>query len=210
MKWPELLQNVSDSPVFTTGLVAAGEDLAQVRLQLSRWVKDGRLIKLRRGLYALTEPYRKAAPEPFYVANALKSASYVSLQSALGYYGLIPEFVPVVTSVTTKRPQSYHTKLGDYEFKHIKKDLFYGFRQLEVVSGQSVFIALSEKALLDLIYLTPDADNPHYLAELRLQGLESLDLDLLQQLAEKSGSKKLMRATKVIFELARKELGEQP
>jgi len=52
MKWAELLKNVSDNPVFTTGLVAASEDLVQVRLQLSRWVKDGRLIKLRRGLYA--------------------------------------------------------------------------------------------------------------------------------------------------------------
>ena len=79
MKWVELLKNVSGNPVFTTGLVAAGEDLTQVRLQLSRWVKDGRLIKLRRGLYVLTEPYRKLAPEPFYVANALKTASYVSL-----------------------------------------------------------------------------------------------------------------------------------
>ena len=206
MKWVALLGKVANNPVFSTGFGAAGENLAQLRMQLSRWVKDGRLIKLRRGLYVLTEPYRKVSPEPFYVANTLKSASYVSLQSALAYYGLIPEYVPVVTSVTTKRPQSYNTELGRYEFKHIKKTLFYGYKQLEVVSGQNVFIALPEKALLDLVYLSPDADNPKYLRELRLQRFDSLDLGLLQQLAEKSKSQKLIGASKVIQKLAKEEL----
>ncbi len=85
MKWVDLLRKTVQQSVFTTGFVAAGENLTQVRLQLSRWVKDGRLIRVRRGLYILSEPYRKINPEPFYLANALKSASYVSLQSVLAY-----------------------------------------------------------------------------------------------------------------------------
>jgi len=74
---------VADEPAFRTGFLAAsGESLAALRLQFSRWVKAGRLIQLKKGLYTLAEPYRKADPHPFVLANAMKKASYVSLQSA--------------------------------------------------------------------------------------------------------------------------------
>ena len=55
-------------------------------------------------------------------------ASYVSLQAALAYYGLIPEYVPVVTSVTTARPGRWETPLGVYEFCHVKTDLLFGYQ----------------------------------------------------------------------------------
>jgi predicted transcriptional regulator of viral defense system len=69
-----------------------------VRRQISRWVKVGRLHQLRRGLYALAPPYQKIVPHPFLVANRLVQGSYVSLQSALAHYGMIPEYVPVTYS----------------------------------------------------------------------------------------------------------------
>ena len=115
MKWEELLRQVAEEPAFTTGFLAgSGESLAAIRLQLSRWVKTGRLIQLTRGLYTLAEPYRKGAAHPFVLANAIKRASYVSLQSALGYFGMIPEHVPMVTSVTTQRPARIESPLGRF------------------------------------------------------------------------------------------------
>ena len=210
MKWEDLLFMVADEPVFRTGFLAAGEEsLVKVRLQLSRWVKAGKLTKLKKGLYTLAHPYRKVAPHPFLIANAMKKASYVSMQSALGYYGMIPEYVPVVTSVTTQRPEQMETSLGNFVFRHIKKSWFHSYRQIDLCSGQQVFIAVPEKALLDLVYLTPNADNYDFLTELRLQSLEQLNIGTILELADKSKSTKLYRTAKIIAKLADEETGEE-
>ncbi len=204
MEFDKLLDMVGDEPVFASALLLAGDvDAANVRRQLSRWVKAGRLYQLRRGVYALAPPYQKVKPHPFVVANALVQGSYVSLQSALAHYGLIPEYTPVVTSVTTARPGRWPTPLGDMIFRHIKTAWFHGYRQVEVAEGQRAFVASPEKALLDLVYLEPGADVPAYLAELRLSNLDRLDLDALIRLAEESGSPKLVRAARHIVALAR-------
>jgi len=210
MKWEYLLLEVADEPVFRTGFLAAGKtSLGQLHLQLSRWVKAGKLIQLRRGLYTLAEPYRKVALHPFTLANAMKEASYVSLQSALSYYAMIPEHVPTVTSVTTQRPERVKTPLGQFVFRHVKKAWFHSFRQIELGSGQRAFVATPEKALLDLAYLTPGADNYNFLAELRLQSLEQLKIDTMLELVDKSNSVKLRRTAKLIAKLAQQESAEE-
>lgn len=202
MKWEELLEIVGDEPVFSSAILMAGDVSVQdVRRQLSRWVRSGKVIQLRRGLYALSDPYRKFVPHPFVLANALKPASYVSLQSALAFYGLIPEYTPVVTSVCTGRPERLETEFGTFFFSHVKDTWFTGYRKVEVSPGQSAFLAIPEKSLLDLIYLTPGADAPDYLGELRLQGLESVDQGVLTEIARKSGSPKLIRAAGNIEDL---------
>jgi len=115
MEFERLLEIVGDEPVFETGLLLAGDvNPANVRRQLSRWVKAGRLSQLRRGLYVLAPPFQKVKPHPFLLANRLKPSSDVSLQSALAFYGLIPEAVLEVTSVTTTRPAHWETALGSY------------------------------------------------------------------------------------------------
>jgi len=196
-------------PVFETGLLLAGRvDPANVRRQLSRLVASGRLIQLRRGLYALAPPFQKVRPHPFLIANRMVRASYVSRQSALEYYGLIPEHVPVVTSATTSRPWRRETPLGTFEYRHIKPDFFHGYRTVELTEGQAALVATPEKALLDLLYLQPASDSLEYLAELRLESLEGLDLNELRRLAESSGNAKLRRGTGLIEEMARDETGE--
>ena len=173
MRFGELLDTVSDLPVFTSGLlITAGVSPVDVQKQLARWAKSGKVIQLRRGLYALGKPYRKVSPLPFLVANRLREPSYVSLQSALAYHGMIPEFVPVVTSVTTRRPGTVTTPLGRFLYRHVQRRLFEGFREVEVADGQKAFVATPEKSLLDLVYLTPHGDEKTYLDELRLQNLE--------------------------------------
>ena len=179
-----------------------------VRRQLSRWKKAGWLYQLRRGLYALAPPFQKVKPHPFLVANRLVHGSYVSCQSALAHYGLIPEHVPITVSVTTARPAHRETPLGTYEFRHVKTELLYGYRFIQVSPGQRAFVALPEKALLDLVYLQPGGDAPAYLQELRLQNLDRLDLDALQRQAGRSHSPKLRRAAGRVADLARAEAME--
>lgn len=205
MEFARLIEIVGDEPVFETGFLLAGEDPAGVNLQLSRATKAGRLYQLRRSLYALAPPYQKVKPHPFVVANALRQPSYVSLQSALAHHGLIPEAVQIVTSVTTKRPARWDTPLGRYDFRHLKTEFFNDYRLLDLVGRQQAFVGTPEKALLDLVYLTPGADSAEYLSELRLQNLDQLDLEALDRLVEASEKPKLRRAAAVIEELARME-----
>ena len=110
MRIEELAELIQDEPVFASSLLkVAGIKTSQVEIQLVRWVKSGYLLKLRRGVYTFAEPYRKIEPHPFLIANHLQRGSYVSFQSALAYYDLIPEHVPVVTSATTGRPETVKT-----------------------------------------------------------------------------------------------------
>jgi len=209
MDFANLVKLVGDEPAFETALLLAGEvDARDVRRQLSRWSKTGRLYQLRRGLYTLAPPFQKVKPHPFVLANRMARGSYISCQSALAHYGLIPEYVPVIVSVTTARPGRWETPLGIFEFHHIKTDWLRGYRLIELGGGQKASVASPEKALLDLIHLHPGGDSPQYLRELRLQNLERLDLDELQRLAELASRPKLMRAAIFVVQLTRAEVRE--
>jgi predicted transcriptional regulator of viral defense system len=209
MEFKRLLEIVGDEPVFGTGLLLAGNvDADIVRQQLSRWVKAGCLYQLRRGLYTLAPPFQKVKPHPFLLANHLRHSSYVSLQSALAFYDLIPEYVPLVTSVTTARPAHWDTPVGSYLFRHVKLELFFGYQRIEVSPGQWAFVARPEKALLDLIHLQPGGDSPQYLQELRLQNLDRLNQDRLVEMAARAGSPKLQRAAEAVIEQAHIEAAE--
>lgn len=198
MEFDSLLKLVGDHPVFESTLLLAGNINPQiVRLQLSRWVNSGRIYQLRRRLYSIAPPYQKIKPHPYLVANRLQKASYVSLQSALAYYGLIPEVVNITTSVSTGRPEKLETKLGIYEFRHLKTDLLFGYRMTNL-GEQSALVATPEKALLDLIYLQTGGNSAAYLNELRLQNTEQLDLVLLEKQSEKFGTPKMLKAAKQI------------
>ncbi|MDR3576814.1 MAG: hypothetical protein P4L50_23360 [Anaerolineaceae bacterium] len=207
MNFANLIDRVADAPIFETSLLFAGEvDPFEVRKQLSRWVAAGKIYQLRRGLYSLAPPYQKVNPHPFLVANALQHGSYVSLQSALAFYDLIPERVPMTTSVTTGRPLLQKTHLGEYQFHHIRSDWFQGCSKIDLAPGQAAFVATPEKALLDLIYLEPHSDNPAYLQELRLQKMERLNLEQIHQLVLNAHKPKLARAYEEICRLTLEQI----
>ena len=207
MNFENLLNKASGLSCFTVRFLAAGQNISQVRLQISRWVKDGRLVKLHKGLYVLAEPYRKITPEKFCIANKLKSASYISLQSALAFYGLIPEYVPQISSVTTGRPQTIETPLGRFDFRNVGKKFFYGFKGIELATGQNAFVACPEKALLDLVHLSPGSDSEEFIEQLRLQNFDKINKNILFEFADKSDSPKLKRACKYIEKIIQRGEG---
>jgi hypothetical protein len=168
MKFEELLEEVGELPLFRGSLLLAGDrDPLDVRRQLSRWRAAGTVIQLRRDVYVLAEPWRRVDPHPFLVANELHRPSYVSMQSALSYHGLIPEAVPVTTSVTTGRPVTLDTPLGRYMYRHIDASAFHGYVRVELAREQEAFVASAPKALLDLVYLTPGGESLEHLESLR-------------------------------------------
>jgi predicted transcriptional regulator of viral defense system len=206
MKWDEFLRLTAKMTVFTTASLLAGDRSPEsVRRQLDRWVRAGKVVMLRRGVYAVREPYAHRPLHPFVVANGLRKASYISLQSALNYHGLIPEDVPVVTSVTTRRPEAIETPVGRFTFRHVNKRLFFGFAEREVAPGQTVLLAGPEKALIDLLYLTPGSEDPNYLEELRLEWDVRFDAKVFQAAVERTGSRKLVCAARRLLDLRKKQ-----
>ena len=202
MRWQTIQDTVHNQPLFTTSHLLAGDITRhQVQRQLSDWTKAEKILQLRRGVYA----FPNKDPHPFIVANYLIPSSYISLQMALGYYHLIPEHVVTVTCVTTQRPAQYQNKFGRFTYRHINPKLFYGIEYRLLVGDRYAYIATPEKALLDLVYFWPQGDSPDYLHALRLQHLDTLNIDQLHRFAEKSGKPKLKRAATVIESIAKQE-----
>ena len=209
MKFRDVLALVGREPVFASALLLAGETPeAQVRLQMSRWVAAGKLVQLRRGLYALAPAWRNVEPHPFVVANALQRGSYVSLQSALAFRGVIPEHVPVVTSVGPGRPHVVRNALGSFQFNHLTSRLSFGYTRIEVAVRQFAFVACPEKALLDLVHLTAAGDATAHLLSLRLQNPEAVNPETLLDLARRSGKPKWLRAARRAVAVLAGERGE--
>jgi hypothetical protein len=206
MKFEEILAMDFPGGLFRSGQLMAGETSpAGVRRQLDRWIKSGRVIQLRRGVYLLNRPLSGIRAHPFAIANHLSTPSYVSLQSALAFYGIIPEYVPVTTSITTGRTELLDTPVGRFQFRHVKKNLFSGFLEREVSRDQKVLIATAGKAIVDLLYLTPDSDNPDYLEELRFSFPDNFSWEGLEAEAKKSDSKKVSRAVYKLMEIFGRE-----
>jgi predicted transcriptional regulator of viral defense system len=138
------------------------------------------------------------------VANRLVRGSYVSLQSALAYHGLIPEHVPVTTSVTTARPQRREGPFGAFEYHHISPGAFGGYRREALGEDQEALVATPAKAVADLVRLVPGGDSAEYLAAMRLQSLDKIDPAEIEGHPVLGRQPKIRRALRHLAALAEK------
>lgn len=209
MYFHRVANRLAKLPLFENSLLYAGADSRpQVQRQLADWARTGKVVQLRRGLYTLGQAYQSEQPHSYLIANHLVHGSYVSLQMALSHYDLIPEHVAVVTSVTTGRPGMWQNQFGHFRYRHLQPALFFGFEYRQVTPTQSAYMATPEKALLDLIYLTPDANSAAYIRALRLQNLDQLDLERLTAYVEQANKPKLRQALPHILQVASDELAD--
>ena len=137
------------------------------RNNLTRWCRKGRLVKLRNQYYAFAEC---ASMPDFarYVANRIYAPSYISLHSALSFYGMIPEEVVQVTSVTTLKTARFQNDLGTFHYQNLKTPLYFGYEIKTTQNGRGLLFATPEKALLDLLYLNSYYNTEQDMEELRL------------------------------------------
>ncbi|MFW5893860.1 MAG: type IV toxin-antitoxin system AbiEi family antitoxin domain-containing protein [Verrucomicrobiota bacterium] len=166
MSWVEFKNKMFEMGCFSVHQVYAWRRDFD-RNNLTRWVQKGYLLRLRRGWYAF--PEFKSKPEfADYIAGRIYRPSYISLHSALAFYGLIPEAVLQITSVTTLKTASFINDFGEYSYKSVKSELMFGYFHRQLVDGRSTPYATCEKALLDLLYLYPFYNTEAELLELRL------------------------------------------
>ena len=111
MNFEYLLQRFRGAAVIDTENLFTGmKNIPAIKVQISRWVKAGKLIQLKRGFYLFSNNYRATEPFGYYIASLLVQPSYVSCEKALEFHGLIPESVGVYTSLTTKRQAKFGSK----------------------------------------------------------------------------------------------------
>ena len=195
MKFNTLLSTFGHLSFFdlSTVLQMLGGERASVRVQLSRWLRAGKLLSLRRGLYAFADPYRKIAVHPLDLANQLYKPSYLSSLWVLGFMGLIPEKVVTYTSITPRVPRRFANAFGRFHYSNIKQSYFFGFSK-KSIQGMSVWMAEPEKALLDLWHLNKGPWSLPRMQEMRFQNVELVDLDRLKIYAARFNAPRLTAA----------------
>ena len=170
----------------------------QQNMTIHRMIKAGEIVRVKRGLYVFGQAYQKQALSMFSLGNLVYGPSYVSLESALSFYGLIPEFVPVVTSAITKNTKKFKTTIGSFNYRKIPTEVFpIGVHAHEGQSG-NFLIAIKEKALLDKIYLDgPRVDLARFTIEslrMEIEDLQALNRKSLLLIAERYSSKTFLKA----------------
>lgn len=145
------LREIGVIPVTTSIIESFYPDLKSAEKKVVWLEKNGYIIRLKRGLYVVNPEYTGKRLSNELIANHLYAPSYVSMSTALRYYGLIPEAVYVNQSMTVKHSRSFQTPIGNYDYKCISRGAFAVGVRTEHVADYAFLIASPEKALCDLI-----------------------------------------------------------
>lgn len=197
-----LLEQLKSLPYFSKNTVyQLGKQLGlkdgTVNTYISRFLKYKEIIWLNKGLYVSTDFFEKNKNDisySFYLANVIRTPSYVSSWAALQYYNLATEVVHSVTSVTLKVTRDFETKAGNFTYQSIKKDLFSDF---SLTKGKfDFFIASPAKALFDLLYFRTHQFRGTKLEDIRKM-VEELRIDFDEM--DKSEQEKFYTMIKKFF-----------
>lgn len=141
-------------------LLDALEAYSRPRDKITWLLKKGLIIRVKKGLYIFAETYRKKPYSKEILANLVFGPSYISLDYALQHYGLIPERVEAVTSITTGRSRNFSTPVGLFTYRSVPLNSFrVGMDRVEMDEARAFLIATPEKALADKIQSDRGAGN---------------------------------------------------
>ena len=144
----EINREIFDYQVLTDAL----SGYSKPRDKITKLLASGAIVRIKKGLYCFGEGLRREPVSRKQVANLIYGPSYVSLDYALGYHGLIPERVEVITSVTTRRSRNFETPLGSFSYRMLREDRYATGAILEAAGTATFLMATPEKALVDKIW----------------------------------------------------------
>jgi hypothetical protein len=151
----KLLVEYAEQPISTQILLTLLRDYKRPYDKIIDLVNQGDLIQLRKGLYMTTTSISTNRPEPFLIANHLYGPSYISLDSALYYWGYIPERVFEITSVTSKIAKKAIVQNTVFSFTHLPLAYYpVGIKSIALTDVQTVLIASPEKCICDKVITT--------------------------------------------------------
>ena len=178
-----VLSPLGNIPVASSVIASLYPDISGKNQKISQLEKANEIIRLKRGLFVVSPEISERQLSTELIANHLYAPSYVSMSSALRYYGLIPETVYMNQSMTIKHSRAFETPVGHFSYICVSRDVFHIGLTNIVKDGFSFIIATPEKALCDLIANSSKV-NLRYLNEAR-QYLENdirLDMDAFHQM----------------------------
>jgi predicted transcriptional regulator of viral defense system len=200
MNYLEFKEKLLDLACFSIDQVYAWQPGFD-RNNLHRWVKKGLLIKLKQGLYTFPE-YKKKPDFALHFANRIYKPSYISLHTALSFYGMIPETVVQITSVSPLKTNTFNNVFARYSYKSIKNELMFGYESKPFADERVLLMATPEKAILDLIYLYPEYRTMQEMEDLRLDEDflgEDLNQDLMNEYLLRFNNKTLIRRLHLLY-----------
>ena len=193
------------------------EGYSRPRDKLSDLLRKKDIVRIKKGLYIFGDNYRRRPYSREILANLIYGPSYISLEYALHYYGLIPERVEAVTSVTSGRSRKFFTPGGLFVYRNVPLKAFQsGMDMIEIEGGRSFLIATPEKALADKIRddrgtgVRAQRELQAYLVEnLRVdqEALLTLNTGRLDKYAEHYHSRKVKLLADLIRRLRNREEG---
>jgi len=150
------IKEYTEAPIPRHLILELLRDYKSPNDKISALLKSKELISIRRGLYIIGPKINLPSPEPFLIANHLRGPSYVSLESALSHWNMIPERVYEISSVSIKTSKLYKNAIGRFSYQQLKSPYYaYGIKNIAYSNKQTALIASPEKALCDKIVLTP-------------------------------------------------------
>lgn len=187
------LEHIGNIPVSTQTVASLFPALEAGNQKVRNLEAAGKIIRLKKGLYVVDPKVSRVALSTEIIANHLYAPSYVSMQTALRYYGLIPEAVYTTQSMTLKHTRSFDTPLGRYEYKMISREAFpIGITSVNK-KNYAFLMATPEKALCDLIANSPKV-NLRYLKDVEtyinedirmdMEDLVNMDVSILERYAQ--------------------------
>lgn len=156
MDFRKMIKEYAEAPIPRHLILGLLSNYQSPNDKISELIKSKELISIRRGLYITGPKMDLPTPEPFLIANHLRGPSYVSLESALSYWNIIPERAYEISSVTIKNSKLYKTPVGRFSYQQLKIPYYsYGIKNIVYSSKQTMLVASPEKALCDKVVLTP-------------------------------------------------------
>lgn len=171
------------------------------RSNLYQWQQAGYILSLRQGWYAFAD-YLQQPDYARFFAGKMCAPSYISLHTALSFYGIIPEAVVEITSVTTQKTCRYENPFGRFTYQTVRPRLFWGFEPKAMRDGKQYMMATPEKAIIDLLYLYPQYTTADDMLHLRLDEdwmHDELDKQRLISYAERTASPILMKKVRLLL-----------
>ncbi|MES2329306.1 MAG: hypothetical protein V4539_06850 [Bacteroidota bacterium] len=155
MKFQEIILDYAQAPLTKQILLDLLKEYKRPYDKINELVKQELLVLVKRGIYIPGPNLNIAKPEPFLLANHILGPSYVSLETALSYWGLIPERVYETSSVTNQKSAVYNTPAGRFSYTYVSLPYYsFGIQQVELTKKQTALVATPEKALCDKIITT--------------------------------------------------------
>jgi predicted transcriptional regulator of viral defense system len=150
----ELRKTIPQEEFDYTLLTGALSEYSAVRQKINELLKSGVITRVKKGLYVFGPDYNQVPACKEVLANLIYGPSCISLEYALAYYGLIPERVETITSVTPKRDKEFKTPLGQFSYRYLGSERYpHGIEQIWLDNNHPILIASPEKALCDYVVL---------------------------------------------------------